>query len=148
MDWNTRHFRQRFIFFSQLSCASPSQIVPLMNQQRCPSWNSQAGHWRFFSTGHFRMFQHRPFVPPGRLLCARRNNICRSIWAGILLQPCSKLCTALSEVPNNCAICFWVLPSWLRILEKSSFFNCPFPLIPFFIPQCRLFKNPFQRPCE
>ncbi len=44
----------------------------------------------------------RPF------LNARRKRICRSLWAGTFLHPCSKLWIAFSETPSNRAISVWV----------------------------------------
>jgi hypothetical protein len=58
--------RQIFIFASQLLCALPSHMVPLMNQQSFPALNSQAGQSRLLSTGHFMATQQssRPFLSP------------------------------------------------------------------------------------
>ena len=46
---------------------------------------------------------------------AMRNSAWRSAGEGISRHPCSKLCTALSEVPRSRAICFCVFPKSRRI---------------------------------
>ena len=126
---NTLHRRHIFIFFCQLSCVRPWQIVPLINQQRFPTWNSHAGQFCLISTGHFRITQQGLSFLRGDFIEAKRKRTWRSIWTGIFLHPCSKLCMALRETPNNCAICLCVFPRYWRAVENSFFptQNTPFP---------------------
>ena len=119
MVWNTLHWRQIFIFFSQLTCFWPWQIVPLINQQRFPALNSHAGQFCFVSLGHVRITQQGLSFLWGDFLEANRKRTWRSIWTGIFLHPCSKLCMALRETPNNCAICLCVFPRYWRAVENS-----------------------------
>ena len=117
---NTLHCRHIFIFFCQLPLTCPWQIVPLINQQRCPTWSSHAGQFCLISLGHFRITQQGL-----SFFCnffkARRNRAWRSAWTGIFLHPCSKLCIALEETPNNRAIWLCVFPRYRRIVENSFF---------------------------
>jgi tRNA 2-thiouridine synthesizing protein A len=60
---------------------------------------------------------------------------------GTLRHPCSKLCTALREVPRIWAICLWVFWSfWRSELNSLESKDSPFPdqrkTILIFIPQC------------
>jgi hypothetical protein len=91
MARNTAQRRQIVIFFRQLSWISPWQTVPLMNQQRFPTRNSQAGQFRFVSAEHFLAFQHGFALSGGHAFTAARKRAWRSTCAGIFLQPCSKL---------------------------------------------------------
>ena len=122
MSRNTSHCLHIFIFLSQLSRTHPWQIVPLINQQRWPAWNSHAGQFCLMSTGHFRISQQgRFFWAAAPFLRATRKSIWRSVYTGMFRHPCSKLCMALGETPNNCAIWLCVFPKYRRILENSSF---------------------------
>jgi hypothetical protein len=88
MEWNTLHSRHIFILFSQLPWTSPLHIVPLINQQRCPHWNSHAGHFSLSSMGQAWMSQQS--LPPFRdFFEARRNSTCLSTCTETLLRPCS-----------------------------------------------------------
>ena len=148
---NTLHRPHIFIFSRQLFCTWPWQMVPLINQQRCPTWNSHAGQFALISLGHLRITQQAlPFIW-GTFCDARRNKTWRSACTGMFLHPCSKLCIALSEVPKSCAICCWVFPKWCRISENSFFpiWKPPFRLS-LIIPQSGwmqrfLFPFPEQR---
>ena len=40
----------------------------------------------------------------------RRNSSCRSVFAGMFLHPCSKLCIVLGETHKRRASSLWVLP--------------------------------------
>ena len=118
---NTLHRRHIFIFFRQLCCTSPRQNVPLINQHRCPAWNSHAGQFRLISMGHFSATQQSLSFLGGDFFKARRKRTWRSVCTGIFLQPCSKLCMALRETPNNCAIWLCVFPKYRRAVENSIF---------------------------
>ena len=128
MVWNTWHCRHIFIFFCQLSCVRPWQIVPLINQQRFPTWNSHAGQFCLISIGHFRITQQGLSFLGREGLEAKRKRTWRSIWTGIFLHPCSKLCMALRETPKSCAIWLCVFPRYWRAVENSflSTQNTPF----------------------
>ncbi len=115
----TEHFRHTFIFWLQLSCFIPWQMVPLMNQQRWPTRNSHAGQACRFWVGHSRISQQGQRVPPISFFMASRNNICRSIWTGTFRHPCSKAWTARTDTPNNWARAFWVFSSFWRADENS-----------------------------
>ena len=119
IDLNTSHCRHIFIFFCQLPWTLPWHIVPLINQQRCPPSNSHAGHFCLISGGHFRITQQGPFPLLWDLFKVRRNSNWRSVCTGMFLHPCSKLCTALIEIPNNCANWSWVFSKPDRIWEDS-----------------------------
>ncbi len=98
---HTSHSRHRFIFFCQLFCTFPSQMVPFINQQRCSARNSHAGQFSLVSVGHFRITQQGLVLLFRDLFRERRYNTWRSACTGMFLHPCSKLWMALSEVPNN-----------------------------------------------
>jgi hypothetical protein len=116
---NTTHFRHDSIFSRQLSCTWPRHIVPLINQQRCPPWNSHAGQVFLVFMGHFFITQQGfCFLSRSRFI-AKRKSTCRSICTGIFLHPCSKLCMAFREVPSSSDIWLCVFPSWRRIKENS-----------------------------
>lgn len=119
MAWNTVHCWHIFIFLRQLSWTLPLQNVPLMNQQRCPAQNSQAGQFRFVSTEHLCISQQGLALLGGHFFMAKRKRACLSMCVGTFLQPCSKLWTAFGETPNNCAIWPCVFPRYRRILENS-----------------------------
>ena len=119
MDRNTSHFRHSFIFSRQFCWGSPRQIVPLINQQRFPLWNSHAGHFCLVSTGHFSISQHGLLCPLEAFFMARRNNIWRWTCTGMRLHPCSKLWMAFTEVPSSCANWLWVFPNRRRMVENS-----------------------------
>ena len=63
---------QMSIFSFQFLLEAHSQRVPLRNQQRCPAWNSHAGHSFFMS--HFLRFQQsrRLIVMSLRWLTSRK----------------------------------------------------------------------------
>ena len=153
---NTLHCRHIFIFFCQFSCTWPWQIVPLINQQRFPTWNSHAGQFCLVSIGHFRITQQDLSPPGGDFLEAKRKRTWRSIWTGIFLHPCSKLCMALRETPNNCAIWPCVFPRYWRAFENSFFptRNTPFSFISWYhnVARCKgssfLLKNVIQHPTK
>lgn len=86
---STSHFRQTFIFSLQLLRACPSQTVPLMNQQRLPALNSQAGHICLLSGGHPFAFQQGTRGRLAPLCLDARKKTCRSTWAGTFRHPCS-----------------------------------------------------------
>ena len=129
---NTLHCWHIFIFFCQLSWTFPWQTVPLINQQRCLAWNSHVGHFRLSSLGHFRITQQGLLCLASGLSNVRRNSTWRSVCTGMFLHPCSKLCMALRETPNNCAIWLCVFPKYWRVLKNSSFSteNIPFSFVP------------------
>ena len=81
--------RQKFIFSRHFFWAVPSQIVPLINQQRSPALNSQAGHCLFFSEGQFFITQHGLLFSKLSFTLDTRKNTCRSTWDGIDRHPCS-----------------------------------------------------------
>jgi hypothetical protein len=119
---NTMHRRHTLILLLQLAHGFPSQMVPLINQQRCPASNSQAGQFLRLSGGHAWTSQQGwiPFVFP---LCkASRKSICLSIYTGTFRHPCSKLWIALRDVPKSSDNFFWVLPSRWREAWNSSLF--------------------------
>jgi hypothetical protein len=61
----TSHFRHILIFLDQLSWDFPRQIVPLINQQRSPICNSQAGQASRIGGEQFRISQQGfNFVTP------------------------------------------------------------------------------------
>lgn len=123
MEWKTSHFRHIFILLFQSPWTSPWHMVPLINQQRCPLWNSHAGQFSFISAGQSWMSQ-QGLPPSWASFLARRNSACLSTCVGIFLHPCSKLCTALSEIARSWAISFWDFPSRWRILESSFLSIC------------------------
>ena len=118
VDFKTWHSRHNFILSLHFSCDSPWHMVPLINQQRSPLWNSHAGQCSRVSIGHFSICQ-QGFLWFFDAFCIKRNNIWRSMGTETFLQPCSKLWTALSDVPNNDAIWLCVFPNRLRIMENS-----------------------------
>ena len=85
----TSHLWQIFIFSFQFFWTAPSQIVPLINQQSLPAWNSKAGHFFLRSGGHFFIIQHvfRSVWLP--LILESKKKSCRSTWAGTDRHPCS-----------------------------------------------------------
>ena len=120
--WKNLHSRQNFIFSSQFRCALPWQIVPLINQHKCPVLNSQAGHWYLFSGGQSSTSQHGFNGASWVSFIETKYRIWRSILVGILRHPCSKLCTDLKEIPKSSAICFWVfLKLWRMETNSLSF---------------------------
>ena len=115
----TSQVRHTFIFCGQLPWISPRQIVPLTNQQRWPRLNSHAGHASRFFVEQPRISQQgRDFLGPSPRLDIKKST-CRSMCTGTLRHPCSKLCTALREVPRSWAICFWVFWSFWRSEPNS-----------------------------
>jgi hypothetical protein len=86
---NTSQDLQIFIFSFQLPCIVPSQTVPLMNQQRSPDLNSQAGHCFFWPGEHFLIVQHGLRRLRFVSIKETRKYICRSTEAGMLRQACS-----------------------------------------------------------
>lgn len=121
MDLKTLHFRHIFILLSQFPWTSPWHMVPLINQQRCPLWYSQAGHFSLVSEGQSWRSQ-QGFLPYLDSFMARRNRDCLWAWVGMFLQPCSKLWIALRETAKSWAISFWDLPRRSRIFENSFLF--------------------------
>lgn len=120
--WKTSHFRQNFIFSSQFRCAFPWQIVPLINQHKCPVLNSQAGHWYLFSGGQSSTSQQGLTGSSCISFVETKYRIWRSMLVGIFRQPCSKLWTDLREIPKSSAICFCVfLKLWRRETNSLSF---------------------------
>ena len=115
----TSHFRHIVIFSFQFFWISPWHIVPFMNQQRCPIWNSHAGQFRFTSKGHFFIFQHGFFFRIWDLMVIKKNSRCRSTCTGTFLRPCSKLWMAFREQPSNWAIWVCVLPSRSLAMQNS-----------------------------
>jgi len=79
IDLKTLHFRHIFIFSVQSFLASPSHIVPLINQQSCPTFNSHAGQFCLVDIGHFLITQHGLLFLFRASSAARRNNTCLSI---------------------------------------------------------------------
>ena len=122
----TEHFRHTFIFWPQLSCFLPWQMVPFMNQQRWPTRNSHAGQAFRFCPEHSRIFQQGRSFPPACFFIASKKNICRSIWTGTFRQPCSNAWTARMEIPNSWARAFCVFSSSWRV-EENSFVSISFP---------------------
>ena len=118
MDLKTLHFLHILILLSQFPWTSPWHKVPLINQQRCPLWYSQAGHLSLVSEGHPWRSQ-QGFLPYFDSFIARRNNDCLWAWVGIFRQPCSKLWMALRETAKSWAISLWDFPSRWRISENS-----------------------------
>ena len=141
---NTLQCRHIFIFFCQSSCTWPWQIVPLINQQRFPAWSSHAGQFCLVSIGHFRITQQALFFLWGDFFRSRRKRAWRSVCTGMFLHPCSKLCIALKETPNNCAICLCVFPKYRRAVENSFFRtrNTPFPFFSAYhnVGKCKRFS--------
>lgn len=91
-----------------------------MNQHKCPSRYSQAGQPCLVSLEQFLAFQQFCLLfPDEERRWARRKSNCRSAWTGTFLHPCSKLWTALREVPRSCANSFCVLPRVALTLENS-----------------------------
>ncbi len=86
---NTSHERHIFIFSCQFLWTLHSQMVPLINQQSLPDWNSQAGHCFFRFGGQFLITQHgfRSFF--FFLSRETKKSTCRSTCIGTFLQPCS-----------------------------------------------------------
>lgn len=120
--WKTWHFRHVVIFFRQFFWGAPSQNVPLINQHRWPDLNSHAGHFSRISFEHFRKIQHAFCFSLVFCFRERRNRSWRSTYMGMRLHPCSKLCTALEDIPNNWPISFCDFPQLWRILENSFLF--------------------------
>jgi len=136
IDRKTLHFRHDSIFSRQLSCAWPWHMVPLINQQRCPLWNSHAGQIFLMFMGHFFKIQQGFCFLSRFLFIAKRKSTCRSICTGIFLHPCSKLCMAFREVPSSSAIWLCVFPRWRRMNENSSLSTNAYLLSFVLIPQC------------
>jgi tetratricopeptide (TPR) repeat protein len=87
----TSHWWQIFIFFFQLPWGKPSQIVPLMNQQRCPASNCHAGQSCLLSAEQGRVSQQGLSFLEAWYFKARIKRTWRSICTGMFRQPCSKL---------------------------------------------------------
>ena len=121
MDLKTLHLWHILILSSQFPWTSPWHTVPLMNQQRCPLWYSQAGHFSLVSEGQSWRSQ-QGFLPYLDSFMARRNRDCLWTWVGMFLQPCSKLWIALRETAKSWAISLWDFPNLCRIFENSSLF--------------------------
>ena len=121
MDLKTLHFRHILILLSQFPWTSPWHIVPLINQQRCPLWYSQAGHFSLISEGQPWRSQ-QGFLPYLDSFMARRNRDCLWTWVGMFLQPCSKLWIAFIETAKSWAISLWDFPRRWRIFENSPLF--------------------------
>ena len=81
--------RQIFIFSFQFFWVVPSQMVPLINQQRSPDENSQAGQPCFCSGEHFFTSQHGFCFLLFRSNLDTRKKIWRSTWVGTVRHPCS-----------------------------------------------------------
>lgn len=110
-------------------------MVPLINQQNFPLWNSHAGHVFLIFVGHFLITQHGFCCFFRFRFFAKRKSMCRSICTGMFLHPCSKLCMAFREVPSSSAIWLCVFPSWCR-MEENSFLSTSLYLLSFtLIPQ-------------
>ena len=116
--WNTSHFWQISIFSCQVFWHSPWQKVPLRNQQKYRALYSQTMQLSLHSLGHFFISQHGLAVPSAALFKDKRTSVCRSIYVGICLSPCSKLCMVLGETHNNRANCLWLFPKYRRIWEN------------------------------
>ena len=86
---NTLQFRQIFILSRQSFWGTPSQKVPLMNQQRSPALNSYAGHPNFRDFGHLVTVQQGFFCFPSSWALLTRNNSWRSACGGMDRHPCS-----------------------------------------------------------
>lgn len=110
VETKTSHLRHIFIFLDQLSWGFPRQIVPLINQQRSPTLNSQAGQASRIEGEQFRISQQGFKSLTTLFFIASKKSICRSTAGGTFRHPCSKLWTDLRDVPSswdNCLCVFW-----------------------------------------
>ena len=85
----TSQDRQIFIFSFQFWRTVPSQMVPLINQQRSPAFNSQAGQCAFWLGEHFFIAQPVFLRFLFSAILETKKNICRSAEGGTDRQPCS-----------------------------------------------------------
>ncbi len=110
----TWHPRQILIFRAQVAWGLPRQMVPLINQQRRPALNSQAGQDSRRGMEQSRISQQFFNFPFWAVFMAPRKSNWRSTCTGTLRQPCSKLWMAFMEVPRSWAHSFWVFCSPCR----------------------------------
>gem|GEM_PF-5585306 len=89
IELNTSQHRQIFIFSFQSFWLTPSQMVPLINQQRSPEENSHAGQPFFCLGGHFFTTQHGFCFLPFNANLDIKNKIWRSTCTGTVRHPCS-----------------------------------------------------------
>ena len=115
----TLHLRHIFIFLDQLSWGFPRQSVPLINQQRSPTLNSQAGQASRIEGEHFRISQQRFKSLKTLLFIASKKSIWRSTGTGTFRHPCSRLWTDLRDAPSSWDSCFCVFWSFWRIKRNS-----------------------------